>query len=206
MTVLDAREAQPSVRRAVAADRDVVVKALVRAFDDDPVANFLLRQDKARARAFETGFDVAFRRLTLPLEEVWMSSAGEGAALWTPPKGWKNLRAWPNLFGLARAVGLARVPHVLAAVNRVQRPKPREPHWYLFALGVVPEAQGRGIGSALLRAVLARLDESGEPAYLEASTEDNARLYLRHGFRIVQEVKMAADGPVVRLMWRDPLR
>ena len=193
-----------TVRRALAEDRDTVVQALVRAFDDDPVANFLLRQDHGRARAFQTAFDVAFRRLTLPLNEVWRSDAGEGAALWTPPGGWNTMRAWPSLFRLARAVGALRVPGVLAAIQRVQRPHPKQPHWYLFALGVAPEAQGRGIGSALLRAVLARCDERREPAYLEASTENNARLYLRHGFRITEEVKMAPDGPLVRLMWRDP--
>src|SRR5262249_55826631 len=178
----------PSVRRALLDDRGSVVQALVRAFDADPVANFLLRQDHARARAFETVFDVAFRRLTLPLDEVWISTGSEGAALWTPPRGWKTIRAWPNLFGLAHAVGFTRIPHVLTAIDRVQREHPREPHWYLFALGVVPEAQGRGIGSALLRTVLSRCDERGEPAYLESSTDDNTRLYQRHGFRIVKEV------------------
>jgi ribosomal protein S18 acetylase RimI-like enzyme len=192
-----------ALRRALPEDRDAVVRALARAFDKDPVANFLLRQDHSRERAFNTVFDVAFRRLTLPLRETWMSSGGEGAALWTPPKGWKTIRGWPNIFGLAHAVGITRVPRVLAAIHRVQSEHPREPHWYLFALGVVPEAQGRGLGSALLRAVLSRCDERHEPAYLEASTEDNVRLYLRHGFRLVKEVALAPGGPIVRLMWRD---
>jgi ribosomal protein S18 acetylase RimI-like enzyme len=192
-----------NVRRARAEDRDAVVRALVRGFDKDPVANYLLRQDAGRARALHSFFDIAFRRLTLPVDESWLSSGGEGAALWTPPGKWKTLRAWPNLFGLARTVGFAHVPHALAAVRRVGREHPPEPHWYLFAIGVQPESQGRGIGSALLRAVLAQCDERREPAYLEASTEDNARLYARHGFRLLKELPIAPDGPAVRLMWRD---
>ena len=180
------------------------MRALACAFDADPVANFLLRKDASRARAFHTVFDVAFRRLTLPAQEVWIAGDAEGAALWAPPRAWNALRAWPSAFGLARAVGLTRVPGVLAAIGRVQREHPREPHWYLFALGVVPAAQGRGLGSLLLKGVLSRCDERREPAYLEASTEDNARLYERHGFRVIKEVPLAPGGPVVRPMWRPP--
>ena len=193
---------QPQVRRARSADRDAVVRALTGAFDADPVANFLLRQDASRTRAFHTVFDVAFRRLTLPLNQAWLAGDGDGAALLMPPKGWNMLRAWPSAMGLARAVGARRLPRVLSAIHRIQREHPRAPHWYLFALGVVPAAQGRGIGSALLRALLSQCDKRAEAAYLEASTADNARLYERHGFQIVKEVPLAAGGPVVRLMWR----
>jgi ribosomal protein S18 acetylase RimI-like enzyme len=191
------------IRRALIEDRDIVVDALTRAFDQDPVANYLLRKDARRERAFRTFFDVAFRRLTLPLGETWIASGGEGAALWTPPNGWSTLRAWPNLFGLCRAVGFARVPHVVKVTNLVQREHPREPHWYLFVIGVVPEAVGRGVGSELLRAVLSRCDEQKEPAYLEASTMGGVRLYERHGFRVLKEVQLGSDGPPIWPMWRD---
>lgn len=53
----------------------------------------------------------------------------------------------------------------------------------LTRLAVSPEAQGRGIGGALLRAVLDR----GRTTVLTVM-KDNARaiaLYMRHGFRIV---------------------
>jgi hypothetical protein len=42
------------------------------------------------------------------------------------------------------------------------------------------------------------------PAYLEASTPGNRRLYERHGFRATEEVMMAPDAPPMWLMWRDP--
>jgi ribosomal protein S18 acetylase RimI-like enzyme len=191
------------VRRAGAEDRDAVVRALVRAFDADPVANFLLRQDRQRARAFETAFDVVFRRLILPAREGWIADRGAGAALWTPPGSWKTARALPEVFGLIRAVGLTRLPRVVASIDEVQRKHPHEPHWYLFAIGVDPSHQGRGVGSALLRAVLAQCDARREPAYLEASTPDNARLYARHGFALLHELRLGQDGPPVSLMWRE---
>jgi len=192
------------VRQATRDDRDAVVRALVRAFDADPVTNFLLRQDVGRARAFETVFDVALRRWSLPVRGAWVAEGGAGAALWTPPGEWKTWRAWPDALRMARAVGISRLRTALAATDRVEREHPRAPHWYLFAIGVDPGHQGRGVGSSLLRAVLDGCDARGEAAYLEASTENNARLYERHGFRATKTLDLAAGGPTVRLMWREP--
>lgn len=54
----------------------------------------------------------------------------------------------------------------------------------LHTIGVEPEFQGRGLGTALLTALLARADELFAPVFLEVRT-DNASalsLYERHGF------------------------
>ena len=41
------------------------------------------------------------------------------------------------------------------------------------------------------------------PAYLEATSEDNRRLYERHGFVIVDELAVAGSPPLWA-MWRQP--
>jgi ribosomal protein S18 acetylase RimI-like enzyme len=92
----------------------------------------------------------------------------------------------------------------MRAVGRVQARHPKGPHYYLYALGVDPSHQGRGLGSALLRAVLARCDAENVCAYLEASTPMNARLYARHGFQVTEELSMGPGAPTVSLMWREP--
>ena len=192
------------VRRATADDRAAVVATLCRAFDADPAVSWLLRADAKRADAFKTAFDVTFRKLCLPSNESWIAGDGAGVALWTPPGEWKIWRAIWDLPSLAGAIGLTRGPGVVAAVSRVQKFHPAAPHWYLFAIGVAPEQQGRGIGAALLGEVLSRCDERKEPAYLEASTRNNARLYARHGFVEIAEVPLADGAPSCWPMWRDP--
>jgi ribosomal protein S18 acetylase RimI-like enzyme len=199
-------QATSAIRRVRPEDRAAVVRVLARAFDADPVANYLLRQDRHRARAFELCFGAFFQHMAMPHGECWMAEDGMGAALWTPPGCWDMglASALAMAPALIRAAGITRAPRVGLLANRVQRLHPEPPHFYLFAIGVDPDAQGRGIGSALLREVLTRCDARKTPAYLEASRPENARLYQRHGFQPTQQVRMADDAPPMWLMWRDP--
>ena len=64
---------------------------------------------------------------------------------------------------------------------------------FLSGLGVDPERQGRGIGSALLEAGLAR--EPRSDAVLLTNNAVNIPFYERHGFEVVREEPMPAGGP-----------
>jgi GNAT superfamily N-acetyltransferase len=65
------------------------------------------------------------------------------------------------------------------------------PHHHLAILAVRPGRQGQGIGSALLDAHHQALDQAGLAACLEASSDRNRLLYLRHGY--------TDSGPPIRL-------
>ena len=80
---------------------------------------------------------------------------------------------------------------------------PSESHYYLFLLGTRPEWQGRGLGSSLMAPVLETCDRDRVPAYLEATSERNKQLYLRHGFEVTEEIPLP-DGPTMWPMWRSP--
>jgi GNAT superfamily N-acetyltransferase len=75
--------------------------------------------------------------------------------------------------------------------------------WYLPLMGVDLPAQGRGLGSALLRYVLTSCDRDGLPTYLEATNPRNRDLYARHGFNVV-EVIQAGSSPPMWAMLREP--
>ena len=61
------------------------------------------------------------------------------------------------------------------------------------------------MASRSLAEVLDRCDDEGIPAYLEASTERSRALYLRHGFEVLNEIRMPGDGPPMWRMWREPI-
>jgi GNAT superfamily N-acetyltransferase len=90
-----------------------------------------------------------------------------------------------------------------ACMAMLDETHPHEPCWYLNLLGVAAGHQGTGIGSGLLEVALARSDRDGIPAYLEATSPDNRRLYERHGF-VVERRLDSYGGPPLWAMWRQP--
>ena len=80
---------------------------------------------------------------------------------------------------------------------------PHEPHWHLSFLAVHRTRQGAGLGSALMRRTHTELDRAGLPAYLEATNDDNIRLYRRAGYRDMDpfEINLPDGAPFFR-MWR----
>ena len=74
---------------------------------------------------------------------------------------------------------------------------------YLQFFGVVADAQGRGIGSQLLKEMTDRCDEAGIAMYHEATSLRNKALYERHGYVCVEEISVA-DSPPLWCMWRAP--
>ena len=88
---------------------------------------------------------------------------------------------------------------------RIEAKHPARPgHFYLAIVGVEPAAQGRGLGSKLMFPVLSEADASGVAAYLEASSPRSRLLYERHGFEVVEEIRLPRGGPAIWRMWRDP--
>jgi GNAT superfamily N-acetyltransferase len=194
-----------AVRDIVAADTDPLAEVLGRAFADDPVWQWIFPRHPERMAAL---FAVLLRHAHLPngvselAEQDGVILAG---ALWDPPGRWRipvaaQVRQFP---ALVRILG-TRTYAVMRGLARVESVHPVEPHWYLAVLGTDPPAQGRGLGSALLRSRLSRCDDERFPAYLESSKEANIPYYERFGFRVTGEVRMPGGGPCVWSMWRDP--
>jgi GNAT superfamily N-acetyltransferase len=79
----------------------------------------------------------------------------------------------------------------------------RPGHHHLAILAVRPDAQGQGIGTALLRAHHTTLDGTDVPAYLEASSERTRAWYLRHGYTDHgQPFHLPEGGPPLWPLWR----
>ncbi|WP_420099476.1 GNAT family N-acetyltransferase [Corynebacterium sp.] len=75
--------------------------------------------------------------------------------------------------------------------------------WELATLGVHPDTQGAGLGTALVTHALQTLDTTTghrTPVHLETSEPRNVDLYLRHGFTTHAETR--GQGPTVWSMQR----
>jgi GNAT superfamily N-acetyltransferase len=190
------------VRKAVAEDVPALSAALAAAFDDDPVIGWVFPHARRRPRFARRLFALRLRHVLDQGETYTIDN--RGGALWAVPGQWKVSvgQQLDMLVRLAGGLGL-RATRILGGLHDVERRHPREPHYYLAVLGVEPESQGRGLGTALMGPVLRACDGDGVPAFLESSKERNVDYYSRHGFRVTEELRLP-EGPPVWLMWRDP--
>jgi ribosomal protein S18 acetylase RimI-like enzyme len=194
-----------TVRKAARDESPRVAAALARAFDSDPQMQWVLTDDSRRVPIAERGFDLYLRKLWFAQDECYTTDGVAGAAIWNRPGEWhvsilRQLRLLPAMTRIYRRF----LPRVVRAITALESNHPKERHYYLPFVGVDPDWQGRGIGSALLRPVLDRCDREATPAYLEASTPRNRALYERHGFEVIEEFELGPGAPLMWRMWRLP--
>ena len=193
------------VRRARPDDVASLVEVLAQAFDDDPVPQWLFRGDRRRRRGLRRFFGIQVRHMVNATGDVWTTEDRVGAAMWAPPDasrpGWGDLARLlpvvPYLTGLGRDG-----PEAVRLLTAVDGARPRQRHWYLATIGTAPDQQRTGVGSALMRAVLDRVDQEALPVYLESSKESNLPFYGAHGFDVTGEITAARGGPTLWNMWR----
>ena len=100
-------------------------------------------------------------------------------------------------------MGDAALGRTAALTGLMEANHPHDPHLYLWFAGVHASHQGQGWGGRLLASRLTRADEQALPAYLEATSERNRRLYERHGFEVTGLLTVDGSPPLWQ-MWRDP--
>jgi GNAT superfamily N-acetyltransferase len=191
----------PGLRRANVEDVERLKAVMADAFFDDPIFGWLIPDGSKRRARLRLYFAIELRHFALARGRVWTTAELSGAALSLPPGAWRApLRLTLLEGGAFRGVHLSRAARLGAAIELRHL---REPHYYIRDVGVSPEMQGNGLGRALLCPTLERCDREGLPAYLESSSERNAVLYERLGFRLRRELRVGSSPPL-RLMLRPP--
>jgi ribosomal protein S18 acetylase RimI-like enzyme len=195
-----------TVRRATDADVPALAAIIADAFFDDPTMLWIV-PDPVRRGLVGPGLFRPFARGTQRIGGAWITDDRTGAALWIPPGHAVPAEDEAEAFGqqLAEVLDSPELERAGALAASFDEHLPEEPHAHLQLHGVRPTAQGRGLGSALLDAVLPGFDREGVAAYLEATNDGSRRLYERHGFVHLDD--FAPDGgPTLRRMWREPRR
>jgi GNAT superfamily N-acetyltransferase len=189
------------------ADVRSLSKVLARAFYDDPVMNYMLPDDNARANALPPMFATLTRNHFIARGGSEVASRGGvigAATLWDPPgqrksSRWEELRMMPTLAWHFHS----RAKQTKTLGRLMEEAHPEEPHWYLMVIGSDPSVRGAGFGQALMGSRLDRCDDERAPAYLEASEESLVPYYNRFGFEQIGEIDIP-DGPTMIPMWRAP--
>lgn len=198
-----------AIRVAGETDRELVVRLLDEAFQDDPVSNWVF-PTPAHRRAKHPALMAAFTDVVLAEGRIDLAEDGSACALWlsvpaaAQHDGTDEGDAEDGPAELRAAVDpdnerVEQIGRLTAGVH----PEGRA-HAYLWMIGVAPERQGQGLGRALIESVLDRCDREGLAAYLEASNARSRALYERLGFEPEGSPLDLPGGPRMWPMWREP--
>ncbi|MBD0422371.1 GNAT family N-acetyltransferase [Streptomyces sp. NPDC052309] len=198
-----------AIRTAGEGDRELVVRLLDEAFQDDPVSGWVFPGAEYRRRTHHR-LMAAFTDAVLADGRIDVTEDGAACALWlsVPADEGTGDGAGDAVDDSPAQVREAVDPdnervELIGRLTAGIHPSGRA-HEYLWMIGVAPERQGEGLGTALIASVLDRCDREGLPAYLEASSARSRGLYERLGFAFTGEPLDLPDGPRMWPMWREP--
>jgi len=187
----------PTVRTATEPDRRSVLDVITLAFAADPLVRWMFPDPARYLGAMPDSVD-AFGGPGFAHGGVYVAGAFAGAAMWLPPgvepEGERLIRLVQ-----ANAPREVRGP-ATQVFEEMGKYHPHEPHWYLPLIGVDPAQQGRGLGAALMKQALERIDRERLPAHLESSNPRNIPLYQRFGFEILGEIRVGDSPPVTPML------
>jgi GNAT superfamily N-acetyltransferase len=191
-----------AIRRATRLDVEPTTQVLADAFQDGPVADWLVSDERARRWVAFNYFSILVDHA---LRHGFIDITGDvsGVAVWYPRTG--NPLPEPAAYALRLADASGPwLDRFIMLDDALALRQPDRPHHHLAFLAVAPGHQGHGIGTVLLQHHHRRLAAEGVPAYAVASSPRNRDLYVRHGFRTAGPFRLPDHGPPLWPMQYDP--
>ena len=210
---MSAERAGAAIRHPDRNRLDGVAEVFAQSHAEYPAFVFTFPDPSQRREALRLFFR-AVARDAARFDSVFVAESPDGAlhgaAIWLPPGTFpwsppRQARAAFDFLGV-----LAAAPRsfrtFMGTGQNAARLHPSGRHWYLEALGVVPTAQGGGLGGRLISPILELADEEGVDCYLETSDRTNVPFYERRGFKVEEaELALVPGGPRHCSMRRRPM-
>jgi ribosomal protein S18 acetylase RimI-like enzyme len=164
-------------------DKGLIVDMLFHSFNDNKSVNYIIRQDRHRAKRLKAVLDYSFD-LCYRFGEIYLSDNRQACALLLKPEK-KKTTPWLLLRDARLAVATLGWRNTIKAMKReasIKKLHPQQPFYYLWFIGVAPAQQKKGTGSRLLRELINYAATQQQPIYLETSTLANVPWYEKSGF------------------------
>ncbi|KAK7432436.1 hypothetical protein QQZ08_001001 [Neonectria magnoliae] len=210
------------------ADIPGAVKAIQDAFDNDPYNVWVY--DKSKFNSQRNSVSLAIRMRWGMRNGIFHVTKEEGSdkvlgvAMWMRPQpanqpptwndwfeGWRLYfsQVAMNLYYGRGGLNVKRYYIWKDAQAQAQSEIWDDPRGYYFLniMVVLPEAQGKGVGAKMMKAVTDQADAESMKCYLESSRDvPNVAIYGRWGFKFVKDMVCDDDGEAIKLftMVRQP--
>ena len=196
-----------SLVEAAVTDLPAVIDDLAAAFAEDELFDWFLRDDQKRDIGRKTYFDAIVRHVAFGTARIERPAGGGAVAIWMPQGANAAASVSRDLQMLSaklRATGHGRAQRLFALESTLNAQRPTHvAHADLWFLGVRPERRGQGLGSALLKAGLDRLDRQNQAVHLQIANAAHLEFFQRHGFSVTNQVTVRPASPPIWGMWRD---
>jgi ribosomal protein S18 acetylase RimI-like enzyme len=188
--------------RAKQEDKELVVSILAKSFKENQSVNFIVRQDDIKLKRIHTLMDYSFEVCRL-FGEVWLSDDRKACALTLFPHQKRTTfkSVWLDIRLIQHTIGIRGIQKTLNREVLIKKLQPKENMIYLWFIGVDPVNQDKGVGSNLLKEIIATSIDKNLPIYLETSTLKNIPWYEHFGFKIYNELEL---GYTLFFLKREP--
>lgn len=195
-----------AIRVLTPAELEPAVQVQARAFLTDPLWVYLIPDDRQREKLLAPFFRPVFRYAIRAQQGYGVSNPLEGVAIWSAPE--QNSKffglATFRLFFTPLLLPVLRAIPVVSRFDRMQKIYAPEPHFYLNTISVLPQAQGKGLASKLIRPFLKQADERQVGTYTETMTPSNVPLYEHFGFRCMERDDIPNTSLSIWALYRPP--
>ena len=174
------------MRIGTPADVDLIKNILLVSFKNDPHVNWLLEESKNNFK-LNILIDYVVHQ-TLRKGEIYLSDDDNAVALWDFERNEKLSFhcIWRNLAFLIQ-IGIKSVVRIVKSEAHVHNNFRKYPRYcHLYMIGVLPEAQGKGLASALMNSMIQKMKEKSIPLFLETANPRNVDIYKKKGFKVFE--------------------
>lgn len=169
-------------------DRAKVIEILTRAFDQNQSINFLVIQDKYRIERIRKLITYSLN-VCAAHGKILISADKKACALvMLEPKTFSLRSLFLDLSLIFNVIGFRKLFKVLKRESVIAQHHPKYPFYYIWFIGVEPFFTGRGVGSLLLKEIIADAEALKLPIYLETSTLKNLPWYAKHNFQLFHQL------------------
>ena len=176
-----------------------VIDILFDSFYDNKSVNFVVKQDEKKDKRIRVLLNYSYD-LGGKFGQVYLTEDNNVCAiLVNPAKNKTTLKTilW-DLKLVLKCIGLKNVLKVMKRESHIKKHHPKTDFTHLWYIGVCKKHQGLGLGTQLMKTIIADNENKDLPIYLETSMRQNFPFYENLGFENKGEIK---DGDYVLRMY-----
>lgn len=168
-------------------ERDIAIDILCKSFYNILIPNsinFVVNENGNRYKKLKALMSYQVD-LSLLYGSIFLSNDKKGVVLYLDNPQQSLKRFYLELKLIFKCIGITNIFKVLNRENLIKKNHPQHTYIHLWLMGVLPEMQGKGIGSQLISESMQEFKD--DFVFVETTTPENLEFYQKNGFTIFHE-------------------